>query len=264
MSTVVHHASMYANQAQAATGGTVLAHVVTKVAGGPATFNGLAPSTKAELDQYNATGDFSGASLSAWASNQWVDLGRGRYYTWDGNSWETIGLATGISSLTGPGERLFTGGRAPKKDSELLADDFGATTAWTGGQYVTLGGTGSGGAQYHWDGSDWVAGAAAATVPGVPTSVAGTGGTLQAVLTWTAPANNGGSAITDYSIEVFAAGGGAPVGVTGATVRLKGANTTGYTFTGLSAATGYTFKVKAVNAVGTSAASSASATITTS
>lgn len=160
MSTAVHHASMYATQSQGSAG-SALAAVVTKVTGGPATFNGVAPSTKAELDQYSVAGDFGG-SAAAWATNEWVDLGS-RYYTWDGDSWETIALATGVSTSATEGvELVFTGGRAPKTTTQLNASDFGQTDAWAvAGQYVTLGGVGTTGDQYYWDGTDWVAG----TVP---------------------------------------------------------------------------------------------------
>ena len=161
MSTAVHHISMYAHQSQGAVGST-LAAKVTKVTGGPATFNGLAPTSKRELDKYSVAADFNPESVTAWATNQWVDLGT-RYYRWDGDSWETVGLATGVStSVTEDAELVFTGGRAPKSETQLNASAFGQTAAWTvEGQFVTLGGVGSGGAQYYWDGDSWVEG----TVP---------------------------------------------------------------------------------------------------
>ena len=40
-------------------------------------------------------------------------------------------------------------------------------------------------------------------VPGAPTAVAGTAGNGQVALTWTAPASNGGSAITGYRVTPF-------------------------------------------------------------
>lgn len=160
MSTAVHHISMYAHQSQGSVGST-LAAVVTKVTGGPATFNGLAPTSKAELDKYSVAADFGG-SAAAWATNQWVDLGS-RYYRWNGTAWVTLGLATGVStSVTPDAELVFTGGRAPKSETQLNASAFGQTAAWAvEGQYVTLGGVGSGGDQYYWDGDSWVLG----TVP---------------------------------------------------------------------------------------------------
>src|SRR5206468_2523800 len=81
-------------------------------------------------------------------------------------------------------------------------------------------------------------------------------------LTWTAPTSDGGSAITDYQVTVYNSAGGTPTGVTGATTRSVGSATTSYTFTGLTNGTAYTFKVAAVNAVGTGPQSLASAAVT--
>jgi hypothetical protein len=259
MSTVVHHASMYANQAQDDEEPSVLGTQVTKVTGGPATFNGVAPSNKAELDQYSIAADFDPASVTAWGTAQWVDLGRGRYYTWDGNSWETIALATGVSSSTSINvERLFTGGRAPKKVSELEADDFGQSTAWAySGQYVTLGGTGSGGAHYYWDGDSWAAGEVPGILPGPARTVAGTEGDEEVDLTWLAPnAPAGNSPVVDYVIRAY----------DDAEERLDrqevGSGALLYTFTGLTNDADYTFTVAAVNDTGEGPESTPSAVLT--
>lgn len=89
-----------------------------------------------------------------------------------------------------------------------------------------------------------------ATAPGAPTSVTATAGNLQAVVTWAAPANNGGSAITLYTVT------SAPEAKT---CTSTGALTC--TVTGLTAGTTYTFTVTATNANGTSAPSAASSPI---
>ncbi len=89
------------------------------------------------------------------------------------------------------------------------------------------------------------------TAPGPPTGVSATAGNGQAVVTWSAPASNGGSAITSY--KVTASPGGRTATTTGATTA---------TVTGLSNATAYTFTVTATNNVGTSAASAPSAPVT--
>jgi hypothetical protein len=71
---------------------------------------------------------------------------------------------------------------------------------------------------------------------------------------FTAPASNGGSAITTYTAT------SSPGGVTG-TLSQAGSGT--ISVSGLTAATNYTFTVTATNSVGTGSASSASNQIST-
>jgi alpha-tubulin suppressor-like RCC1 family protein len=93
------------------------------------------------------------------------------------------------------------------------------------------------------------------SVPDAPTigTAASTGATT-ATVAFTQPANNGGSTITSYTAT------SSPGGITG-TLNQAGSGT--ITVTGLSPSTSYTFTVTATNAVGTSAASAASNSITT-
>jgi hypothetical protein len=77
-------------------------------------------------------------------------------------------------------------------------------------------------------------------VPEQPTSVVATAGELQATVTWVAPGNDGGSAITGYTIT------SSPASVT----KDVGATTLTVTFTGLTGNTVYTFSVLATNAEG--------------
>ena len=93
-----------------------------------------------------------------------------------------------------------------------------------------------------------------ASVPGAPTSVtaADTGIDGEALISWTAPGSNGGSAITDYVIEYSSNGGSSY------TTFSDGTSTaTSATVTGLTIDTTYIFRVKAVNAIGTGTASTA-------
>ncbi|HYO39331.1 MAG TPA: Ig-like domain-containing protein [Nocardioidaceae bacterium] len=93
------------------------------------------------------------------------------------------------------------------------------------------------------------------TVPGAPTIGAPTAANASATVRWTAPASNGGSAITGYSVRVF--NGATQVG----TPRVVG-NVTSTVVTGLTNGTAYTFDVAAINSVGTGTVSGRSAAAT--
>ena len=88
------------------------------------------------------------------------------------------------------------------------------------------------------------------TVPGAPTGVTASAGNAQATVIFTAPVSNGGSAITGYTVTSI------PGGLTG------NGTASPITVNGLTNGTAYTFTVTATNAIGTSAASSASNSVT--
>ena len=94
--------------------------------------------------------------------------------------------------------------------------------------------------------------AGSATAPGAPTAVTATAGDAQATVSWTAPASNGGSAITSYT----AISSPDAKSCTWSTGPLS------CTVTGLTNGTAYTFTVKAHNVIGDGPASSASAAVT--
>ena len=95
------------------------------------------------------------------------------------------------------------------------------------------------------------------TVPGSPTAVVATSGNASLAVTWTAPANTGGSVITDYLVKYSSNGGAAwtnfihPVSIVPS-----------LTVTGLTNGTAYVIKVIARNAIGTSLPSANSAPVT--
>lgn len=108
--------------------------------------------------------------------------------------------------------------------------------------------------------SGWRRTAIATWTPlGAPTSVSATAGNAQATVSWTAPVDNGGYAITDYAVQ-FSSNGG-----TSWTTFSDGTSTTTTaTVTGLTNGTAYVFRVAAINGAGTGPYSSATSSVTPS
>ena len=96
-----------------------------------------------------------------------------------------------------------------------------------------------------------VTGDEAATVPDAPTGLTATTVSSSAIdLSWTAPVDDGGASITGYKIEQkIGAGGWATL------VADTGTTDVTYNDTGLTASTLYTYRVSAINSVGTGVAS---------
>jgi hypothetical protein len=83
----------------------------------------------------------------------------------------------------------------------------------------------------------------ALSAPTAPTGVSAVGGSSAASVSWSAPSDDGGSAITGYTVTPFAGGQAqSPVQV--------GADKSSATVSGLADGTSYTFKVTATNAIG--------------
>jgi alpha-tubulin suppressor-like RCC1 family protein len=104
-------------------------------------------------------------------------------------------------------------------------------------------------------------GSPSSTITGVPYTAAGKPGTPVTVpgnhsvaITWTAPADNGGSPITAYQVER------STNGIAWTTLTMSAsASTRAYTALSLTNGTAYRFRVSAINAAGTGVASNASA-----
>ena len=93
------------------------------------------------------------------------------------------------------------------------------------------------------------------TVPSAPTAVTASAATRQALVSWSAPSSNGGSAITSYTLTPY-------IGSSAQTPLEVGASTTSAIVTGLTNGTAYTFTVAASNLAGSGPASSASGAVT--
>ncbi len=91
-----------------------------------------------------------------------------------------------------------------------------------------------------------------ATVPGKPTGVTATVGNASALVSWTAPASNGGSSITGYKVTSWP----------GAKTCTGGPSDTSCTVSGLTNGQAYTFTVHATNGVGDGPESDPSAPVT--
>ena len=96
-----------------------------------------------------------------------------------------------------------------------------------------------------------------ATVPGSPTAVVATSGNASLAVTWTAPASNGGSNITDYVVKYSSNSGS-----TWTTFADPVSTATSCNVTGLINGTAYVIQVIAKNTVGSSLPSANSAPVT--
>ena len=101
------------------------------------------------------------------------------------------------------------------------------------------------------------------TVPGAPASLMATAGDTQVTLSWTEPASDGGSAVTEYQYR-YKTSGEFPDEWTdvpdGSDTGADRSDETSYTVTGLDNGVEHTFEVRAVNVVGEGAPATATST----
>ena len=97
---------------------------------------------------------------------------------------------------------------------------------------------------------------ASPAVPAAPSAVSATGGVGQATVSWTAPADDGGTPIVGYVVTPY-------IGITPLNSRIFVSTATTQVIHGLDPATTYRFKVAAFNTVGAGAASRPSNPTTT-
>ncbi|MGZ6736085.1 MAG: lamin tail domain-containing protein [Nocardioides sp.] len=102
-----------------------------------------------------------------------------------------------------------------------------------------------------------VSGAPAVTAPGAPTIGTATAGDARATVRWSAPADDGGAAVTGYSVKVLD-----PSNLQVGALRPAGGSATSLVVTGLTNGTAYHFQVAATNSAGTGAFSASSNSVT--
>ena len=154
----------------------------------------------------------------------------GNVLTSDGTTWTSVPPAAGLPTGNNDGDMLYWNG-STNAWVKVSAGSNGQTLTFIGGKPV-------------WSNHPF---------PDAPTIGTATAGNGQASVPFTAPASDGGSAITSYTATSN------PGNITG-TISQAGSGT--ITVTGLTNGTAYTFTVTATNSVGTSAASAASNSVT--
>jgi hypothetical protein len=238
--------------------------LTSAVTNGPLT--ALANSTSSNgVFTYSATSTFPASSFSA--TNYWVDVvyapptPPGQVTGVTGTA-QPVGATVSWSapSSGGPvdnyvvtpyiGTTAQTPVTVPGTTTSTLITGLTAGTAYTFTVQATSA-TGTGAASAH---SASVTPLPPST-PTAPQSVTATPATNQSLVSWTAPASNGGAAISSYTVTPF-------IGATAQTATTVSATATSATVTGLTNGTAYTFKVAASNTSGLGAASSASPAVT--
>ncbi|HEY3087842.1 MAG TPA: fibronectin type III domain-containing protein [Jatrophihabitantaceae bacterium] len=148
-----------------------------------------------------------------------------------------------ITTVAGTGTLGFpTNGDGGPATAANLRDPFGVTAAPGGGFVFSEGNA----VRFVDTGFATTVPPSTTTVPGAPTIGSATFGNASATVRWTAPSDDGGSAITGYQVRVLDSTG-AQVGA----LRPAAATATSLLVTGLTNGASYQFQVAANNAVGT-------------
>ena len=164
-----------------------------------------------------------------------------------------IGDPSGAYALQdGAYQRPFTQGRV------LVNPTASQVSVPLSGAYAEMDGTQVSGSLVMPPNTGQILQATSASVPGAPTGVSAVGGNASAVVSFSAPVSDGGSAITGYTVTAADATTPANGGQT------KAGGASPVTVTGLTNGDAYTFTVTATNGVGTGPASAPSNSVTPS
>jgi len=168
-------------------------------------------------------------------------------------SWDVVNFADSYEVYKYEGAT----GPVTTDDWELVASDINVTTYevteltnGTGYAFAVKAASTLGDSDF----TDAAAVATPSTVTDAPTDVSATAGNGQAVVSFTVPTNNGGSAITGYTVTALVNGSATGMTETGTASPI--------TVSGLTNGTAYTFTARATNALGDSSESDASGEVT--
>jgi hypothetical protein len=172
-------------------------------------------------------------------------VGTDVYFSGGGGGSSSTGLTPGGGGLGGGG----------KGSEESIGQ--------TGGLPNTGGGAGGGGAiGARQGGGSGVVVVRFLLTPGPPTDVTATAGKELVSLSWVAPASTGSGSITGYSLDQSVSGGAYSPVTAGSCATASTSTELSCDVTGLMAGTSYTFKVAAINSLGTGSESDPSAAVT--
>jgi hypothetical protein len=174
---------------------------------------------------------------------------------WFGNRVRWVSPTGVITTVAGTGtSSVFTNGDGGPATAANLTMPYAVATTPTGGFLIAE--SGNAAIRLVDAGFATAVPPSATTVPAAPTIGSATFGNASATVRWTAPSNDGGSAITGYLVRVVDSAG---VQVGG--LRPAAATATSLVVSGLTNGSSYQFQVAATNAVGTGPNSALSAVV---
>src|SRR4029453_10494497 len=174
---------------------------------------------------------------------------------WFGNRVRWVSPTGVITTVAGTGtSSVFTNGDGGPATAANLTMPYAVATTPTGGFLIAE--SGNAPTRLVDAGFATAVPPAATTVPAAPTIGSATFGNASATVRWTAPSNDGGSAITGYLVRVVDS-----AGVQVGALRPAAATATSLVVSGLTNGSSYQFQVAATNAVGTGPNSALSAVV---